>query len=112
MTQLMEVEVAEPNKEQFERERAMMNNVHYVMKYLLHDGQQLTDEMEDMALNVLGGVVKHNDANDVAKAAAHHIMSLVNIHRGNFEAAEFNARMAAEAANRGMFIEGFDRDVI
>ena len=49
------------------KEQEMTNIVHYVMRYIIKDGNDLRKEMTDLAIPVLDNVVEEEGAGYVAK---------------------------------------------
>ena len=67
------------------KEQEMTNVVHYVMRYIIKDGNDLRKEMTDLAIPVLEGVVAEDGAGYVAKISALHLLALIHQYRGEQE---------------------------
>ena len=68
-----------------DKAQEMMNMVHYTMKYIIKDGQDLSQEMTDLSIEVLTKVVSEPDAGPVAKMSAYHMLALIHQYRGEME---------------------------
>ena len=67
------------------KEQEMTNVVHYVVRYIIKDGNDLREEMTDLALPVLRGVAEDEESGYVARISALHIIALIHQHRGEEE---------------------------
>jgi len=67
------------------KEQEMTHIVHYVMRYIIKDGNDLRVEMTDLAIPVLEGVVAEDGAGYVAKISALHLLALIHQYRGEQE---------------------------
>ena len=81
----MSVIYEEQGAEVGSKEREMTNIVHYVMRYIIKDGNDLREEMTDLAIPVLEGVVDEQGAGYVAKISALHMLALIHEYRGEME---------------------------
>jgi len=77
------------------KEQEMTNVVHYVMRYLIKNGSDLSDEMTDLAIPVLNGVVEDEGSGYVARISALHLLALIHNYRGEVE-----LLMAAQARSQ------------
>jgi len=68
-----------------DKAQEMTNMVHYVMKYLLKDGQDLSEEMTTLSIKTLDRIVVEPGAGNVAKMSALHILALIHQYRGEME---------------------------
>ena len=68
-----------------DKAQEMTNMVHYTMKYIIKDGQDLSEEMTALAIEILNRVVAEPDAGPVAKMSAYHILALIHQYRGEME---------------------------
>lgn len=66
----------------------MNHMVHYVMKYIIKDGNDLSQEMTDLAIKVLNGIIGDFNAGPVAHMSAFHLLALIHQHRGEMELVE------------------------
>ena len=67
------------------KEQEMTHIVHYVMRYIIKDGNDLREEMTEIAIPVLENVVKEEGAGYVAKISALHLLALIHQYRGEEE---------------------------
>ena len=63
----------------------MTQMVHYVMKYIIKDGNDLSQEMTDLAIKILTGIVEEFNAGPVARMSAYHLLALIHQYRGEEE---------------------------
>lgn len=68
-----------------DKAQEMTNMVHYVMKYLLKDGADLSEEMTALSIKTLDRIVIEPGAGPVAKMSALHILALIHQYRGETE---------------------------
>ena len=81
-----------------DKAQEMTHMVHYTMKYILKDGQDLSREMTDLAVEILTKVTIEPDAGAVAKMSAYHLLSLIHQYRGEQELLEAAQARSAEIA--------------
>ena len=90
-----------------DKAQEMTNMVHYVMKYLLKDGQDLSEEMTTLSIKTLDRIVVEPGAGNVAKMSALHILALIHQYRGEAELlAAAQARAEEIALQVELDIEG------
>jgi len=68
-----------------DKQQEMTHMVHYTMKYILKDGQDLSQEMTDLAIEILTKVTQEHGAGAVAKMSAFHMLALIHQYRGEME---------------------------
>lgn len=81
-----------------DKAQEMVNMVHYTMKYIIKDGNDLSKEMTDLAVEVLNKVVVEPDAGPVAKMSAYHLLALIHQYRGEMELLEAAKARSEEIA--------------
>jgi hypothetical protein len=81
----MSVIYEEQGAEIGDKEQEMTHVVHYVMKYLLKDGEDLSEEMLNLSIPILEGVVADETSGYVARLSALHMLALIHHYRGEEE---------------------------
>ena len=81
-----------------DKAQEMTNMVHYTMKYIIKDGQDLSDEMTTLAIEILTKVTQEPDAGPVAKMSAYHLLALIHNYRGEEELLKAAQARSAEIA--------------
>ena len=106
MTQIYEETGAEVSVD--EQDRQQMLAIHYTMKYIVKDGQDLSPEMTDLARGVAAGIT--GVSSGVTKAAAATMVSLVSsaVNEPSFAAAY--ARIAADAIAQAKLYEQYEME--
>jgi hypothetical protein len=106
MTQIYEETGAEVSVD--EQDRQQMLAIHYTMKYIVKDGQDLSPEMTDLARGVAAGIT--GVSSGVTKAAAATMVSLVSsaVNEPTFAAAY--ARIAADAIAQAKLYEQYEME--
>jgi len=91
-----------------EQDRQQMLAIHYTMKYIVKDGQDLSPEMTDIARGVAAGIT--GTSSGVTKAAAATMVSLVSsaVNEPTFAAAY--ARIAADAIAQAKVYEQYEME--
>ena len=90
------------------KEQEMTNIVHYVMKYIIKDGNDLRKEMTDLAIPILKQVERREDSGYVARISALHLLALIHQYRGEQdlqEAAEERQQIILLAAEQEAIAE-------
>ena len=85
-----------------DKAQEMTNMVHYTMKYILKDGQDLSEEMTTLAIEILTKVTLEPDSGPVAKMSAFHLLALVHQYRGEME---YFAAAQARSAELALEVE-------
>ena len=104
MTQIYEETGAETSVD--EEDRQQMLAIHYTMKYIVKDGQDLTPEMTDIARGVAAGIT--GVSSGVTKAAAATMMALVSSAVGEPTFAQAYAKIAADAIAQAKVYEQYE----
>lgn len=104
MTQIYEETGAEVGVD--EEDRQQMLAIHYTMKYIVKDGQDLTPEMTDIARGVAAGIT--GVSSGVTKAAAATMMSLVSSAVNEPAFAQAYAKIAADAIAQAKIYEQYE----
>jgi hypothetical protein len=104
MTQIYEETGAETSVD--EEDRQQMLAIHYTMKYIVKDGQDLTPEMTDIARGVAAGIT--GVSSGVTKAAAATMMSLVSQAVNEPAFARAYAQIAADAIAQAKLYEQYE----
>jgi hypothetical protein len=99
----MQLDVEMGNEGADVEERRMMECVHYTMRYVVKDGNDMSPEMMDVAMGVLTGVAR--EASGVPKISAMHMVTLILNHRGEFAFAQAYARMTQDEMKRTELVE-------
>ena len=81
-----------------DKAQEMTNMVHYTMKYIIKDGADLSQEMTDLAIEILTKVTLEPDAGSVAKMSAYHLLALIHQYRGEEELLAAAQARSAELA--------------
>ena len=81
-----------------DKAQEMNNMVHYTMKYILKDGADLSQEMTDLAIEILDRVVMEPDAGPIAMMSAFHLLALIHQYRGEQELQEAAYARSAQIA--------------
>ena len=81
----------------------MMNAVHWTMKYLVKDGNDMSSEMIDTSMGVLSGVAQTTTG--VPRVSAMHMMSIMLTHTGQHAFAAAYQQMVAEEVEKAEFVE-------
>ena len=81
-----------------DKAQAMTNMVHYTMKYIIKDGNDLSKEMTDLAIEILTKVTKEPGAGAVAMMSAYHLLALIHQYRGEEELLAAAQASSAEIA--------------
>jgi len=98
----MQLEV-EMGNDPAKKDQEMMNAVHYTMKYVVKDGNDMSEEMCDIAIGVCSGVAR--ESYGVPKISAMHMMSIILTHQGQHAFAREYIRMVAEEVDKAQFNE-------
>jgi hypothetical protein len=106
MTQMYEEIGAETSVD--EQDRQQMMAIHYTMKYIVKDGQDMTPEMTDIARGVAAGITRTSSG--VTKAAAATMVALVSSAVGEPTFAAAYARIAADAIAQAKIYEQYEME--
>lgn len=84
-------------------DQEMMNAVHYTMRYLVKDGNDMSDDMIDIAMGVCSGVAQNSTG--VPRVSAMYMMVLMLTHTGQHDFAAAYRNIVADEVERAEFIE-------
>lgn len=95
----LDVEVGEANN----HDQEMMNMVNYVCRYVVKNGEDMSQEMTDLSTAVCSGIVQNSYG--IPKISALHIMSICLEHTGQHAFAREYVRMCAEEVEKTEHVE-------
>jgi hypothetical protein len=98
----MQLEV-EMGNDPAKHDQDMMNAVHWTMRYIVKDGNDMSGEMIDVAMGVCSGVTQNSTG--VPRVSAMHMMSIMLTHTGQHTFAAAYQKMVAEEVEKSEFIE-------
>jgi hypothetical protein len=81
----------------------MMNAVHWTMRYLVKDGNDMSEDMIDVAMGVCSGVAQNSSG--VPRVSAMHMMSIMLAHTGQHAFAQAYLAMVKEEVEKTEFVE-------